>query len=59
MSELDADATMLRQLRAKLVPVLEGKGPIVLTIGSASRELPVAGLSKPWSGFKAVCFGQR
>jgi hypothetical protein len=59
VSELDADATMLQQLRAKLLPVLEGTGPIVLTIGQASRELPVAGLSKPWSDFKAVCFGQR
>jgi hypothetical protein len=58
MSELDADATMLRQLRPKLLPVLEGKGPIVLTIGQASRELPVAGLSRPWGGFKSVCFGR-
>jgi hypothetical protein len=55
-SEFDVDATARQALRAKLVPVLEGKGPIVLTVGTASRELPVTGLGKPWDGFKAVCF---
>ncbi len=58
-SEIDADAKALPQIRSKLLPVLEGKGPIVLTVGSTSRELPVAGLLKPLSGFKSVCFGQR
>jgi hypothetical protein len=55
-SELDLDPPTLRQLRGKLLPVLEGKGPIVLTVGSASRELPMTGLSKPLGGFKSVCF---
>jgi hypothetical protein len=52
----DADAPALRQIRAKLLPVLEGKGPIVLTLGSTSRELPAAGLAEPLAGFKSVCF---
>jgi hypothetical protein len=58
-SEIDADGKALQQIRPKLIPVLEGKGPMVLSVGSASRELPVAGLAKPLSGFKSVCFGQR
>jgi hypothetical protein len=58
-SEIDADGKALQQIRPKLIPVLEGKGPLVLSVGSTSRELPVAGLAKPLSGFKSVCFGQR
>jgi hypothetical protein len=58
-SEIDADGKALQQIRAKLIPVLEGKGPMVLSVGSTSRELPVAGLAKPLSGFKSVCFGPR
>lgn len=57
--EIDGDRKALQQIRAKLIPVLEGKGPMVLSVGSTSRELPVAGLAKPLSGFKSVCFGQR
>src|SRR5262249_43899001 len=51
-SEIDADGKALQQIRPKLIPVLEGKGPMVLSVGSTSRELPVAGLAKPLSGFK-------
>jgi hypothetical protein len=56
-SEFDIDDAKARQeLRAKLLPVLEGKGPIVLTLGDASQEIPVTGLSKPLEGFKSICF---
>src|SRR5262245_36978952 len=58
-SENDADGKALQRISAKLIPVLEGKGPIVLSVGSTSRELPVTGLAKPLSGFKSACFGQR
>jgi hypothetical protein len=58
-SEIDANGKALQQIRAKLIPVLEGNSPMVLSAGSTSRELPVAGLAKPLSGFKSVCFGQR
>src|SRR5262249_23906969 len=58
-SEIDADGKALQQIRPKLIPVLEGKGPMVLSIGSTSRELPVAGLAKPLSGFQSVLFGRR
>jgi hypothetical protein len=58
-AEIDADGKALRQIGAKLLAVLQGKGPIVLTVGSTSRELPLAGLAEPLKGFRLVCFGQR
>jgi hypothetical protein len=57
-SEIDADAKVLRQIRQKLLAVLEGNGPITLTVGSSARELPLAGLGEALRGFKSVCFGQ-
>lgn len=58
-TDIDLDAQTMRQLRSELLPVLDGKGPIQLTIGSAYRELPVAGLSAALKRFKSVCFGVR
>ncbi len=58
-TEVDGDAKALSQIRSKLLPVLGGKNPIVLTVGSTTRELPVAELGKALSGFKSVCFEQR
>jgi hypothetical protein len=52
-----ADAATLRRIRDTLVPVLEGPGPIVLTLGSLTRELPVAGLADALKHFKPACFG--
>ncbi len=57
-SEFDVNARKRNDLRRKLLPVLEGKGPIVLTIGSYSRNLPVSGLADALSRFKAVCFDE-
>jgi hypothetical protein len=52
-----ADAATLRQIRDTLVPVLEGPGPIVLTVGSLKRELQVTGLTDALKRFKPACFG--
>jgi hypothetical protein len=57
-SELDADEKVLRQIGSRLLPVLEGNGPIILTVGSTTRTLPVGGLDKALRRFKSVCFGQ-
>jgi hypothetical protein len=54
--ERDADSKELRAIRAQLLPVLQGKGPIRLTVGPVSRELPVSGLGAPLKRFKSVCF---
>jgi hypothetical protein len=58
-ADIDLDAQTVRQLRNELLPVLEGKGPIQLSIGSAYRELPVSGLAGALGRFKSVCFGSR
>jgi hypothetical protein len=40
------------------MPVLTGASPIKLTVGSASRELPVDGLKPTRDRFAAICFGR-
>lgn len=57
--DFDIDARSERRIKSELMPVLEGKGPLVLTIGSARRELPVAGLAAALTRFKSICFGTR
>jgi hypothetical protein len=56
-STMVADAGALHRIRDTLLPVLEGPGPIVLSLGSLRRELPVAGLADPLKRFKTACFG--
>jgi hypothetical protein len=56
-SNMIVDANALRRIRDTLLPVLEGPGPIVLTLGSLKRELPVSGLADPLKRFKTACFG--
>jgi hypothetical protein len=58
-SNMIVDATALRRIRDTLVPVLEGPGPVVLTLGSLKREMPVAGLADPLRRFVAACFDSR
>ena len=58
-TDIDADAKALRQIGGTLLPVLEGKGPIALTVGSAEFTLPTTGLTQPLSRFKTICFGSR
>jgi len=56
VSEFDVGAKERGDLRRKVLAVLEGKDPIVLTVGSWSRELPVSGLAEALGRFKAICF---
>jgi hypothetical protein len=58
-TDIDADVKALRQIGGVLLPVLEGKGPNALTIGSAELTLPTAGLTQPLLRFKMICFGSR
>jgi hypothetical protein len=58
-ADIDLDAQTMRRLRHELLPVLEGKGLIQLTVGSAHRELPVSGLAAALKRFKSTCFGTR
>jgi hypothetical protein len=51
------DAKVLRQIADGLLPVLEGPGPTVVTLGPTKRDVPVAGLAEPLKRFRAACFG--
>jgi hypothetical protein len=51
------DAKTLRQIAEGLLPVLEGPGPIVVTLGPTKRDVPVAGIAEPLKRFRAACFG--
>jgi len=55
-SEIDVTAKERAELQRNLLAVLEGSGPIALTVGSWSRVLPTAGLASVIGRFKAVCF---
>jgi hypothetical protein len=61
------DAKTISGISAKLLPVLQGAGPILYGIaaGSAAPDLsknptsiPVAGLAAPLATFKSICFGK-
>jgi hypothetical protein len=58
-AERDFDAKARRGLTTALLPVLEApRGPIVLTAGPRSADLPVAGLGAPLKRFKSICFSR-
>jgi hypothetical protein len=57
-ADVDADAKGRRVIEKTLGPVLAGSGPLVVTVGSASLSLPVAGLAAPAKRFRSVCFGR-
>jgi len=58
-TDIAFNAATVRQLRNALLPVLESKGPIQLTIGPVHRDLPQSGLAAALRRFKSVCFGIR
>jgi hypothetical protein len=54
-SELRREPVRARREVKKILPVLEGKGPIVLTVGSWSQNLPTPGLAELLGRFKTIC----
>jgi hypothetical protein len=61
------DAKTLSGIAAKLLPVLQGSGPILYAISAGSTppdlsknptSIPVAGLAAPLTKFKSICFGK-
>jgi hypothetical protein len=61
------DNTALSAIAAKLLPVLQGSGPILYKIGAGATpndmskspsSIPVTGLAAPLATFKTICFGQ-
>jgi len=56
--DIDADATGLRKIAARLLPVLEGPGPITLSIGATKLTLDLR-VGATLSRFKMICLGYR
>jgi hypothetical protein len=40
------------------MPMLSGKGPLTVTVGEKSQQVPLAGVAEPLKKFSATCFGK-
>lgn len=56
--DFDADRAALQRIKTALMPVFKEPGPVKLTVGTASRELPLTGLKPALDRFSAICFGR-
>lgn len=55
--ETNIDSRALGLVRAELMPLLQAKGPLTVTIGKNAKALPLTGITEPLRKFSAVCFG--
>jgi hypothetical protein len=56
--ETNIDSRALSIFRAEFLPMLAGKGPLTVTVGDKSQQLPLAGVAEPLRRFSASCFGK-
>lgn len=56
--ETNIDSKALSIFRGDFLPMLNGKGPLTITIGEKSQALPLAGVAEPLKRFSGVCFGR-
>jgi hypothetical protein len=56
--ETNIDSKALSIFRADFLPMLSGKGPLTITIGDKSEQLPLTGVVEPLKKFSATCFGR-
>ena len=56
--ETNIDPRALSAFRSDFLPLLNGKGPLKVTIGEKSQDLPLAGVGEPLKRFNAACFGK-
>ena len=56
--ETNIDSRALGIFRAEFMPMLNGKGPLTVTIGDKSQQVPLTGLAEPLKKFSATCFGK-
>ena len=56
--ETNIDARALSIFRAEFMPMLAGKGPLTVTVGDKSQQVPLAGVGEPLKRFSATCFGK-
>jgi len=56
--ETNIDSRALSIFRAEFLPMLSGKGPLTVTVGDKSQQVPLAGVGEPLRKFSASCFGK-
>jgi hypothetical protein len=56
--ETNIDSRALSIFRAEFLPMLAGKGPLTVTVGDKSQQVPLAGVAEPLRRFSASCFGK-
>src|SRR4051812_46544026 len=56
--ETNIDNRALGIFRAEFMPMLSGKGPLTVTVGEKSQQVPLAGVAEPLKKFSATCFGK-
>jgi hypothetical protein len=57
--ETNIDARALGLVRTELMPLLQSKGPLTVTVGKQERKVPLTGIAEPLKRFSAVCFAGR
>ena len=56
--ETNIDSRALGIFRAEFMPMLNGKGPLTVTIGDKTQQVPLTGIAEPLKKFSATCFGK-
>jgi len=56
--ETNIDSRALGIFRAEFMPMLSGKGPLTVTVGDKSQQVPLTGVAEPLKKFSATCFGK-
>jgi hypothetical protein len=56
--ETNIDSRALSIFRSDFLPMLNGKGPLTITFGDKSQQVPLAGVGEPLKKFSAACFGR-
>lgn len=56
--ETNIDSRALGIFRAEFMPMLSGKGPLTVTVGDKSQQVPLSGVAEPLKKFSATCFGK-
>ena len=56
--ETNIDSRALGIFRAEFMPMLSGKGPLTVSIGDKSQQVPLAGVAEPLKKFSSSCFGK-
>jgi hypothetical protein len=56
--ETNIDNRALGIFRGEFMPMLSGKGPLTITVGDKSQQVPLTGVAEPLKKFSATCFGK-